>query len=695
MFHSSSLRSRSALLGGVLLAASPALAADPYSLTILHNNDGESRLTSYTDPLTQYGGVARFATLLDTTRTFYQGQGHGVLSIYAGDTFLAGAQFQASLDSGAPGSRTFYDALAISHMGYDASILGNHEFDFGPSVLAEFISDAQATTPTTYLSANLDFSAEADLQAHVTAGRIAPSKVVSVATSAGTKKVGIIGVTTETLAFVSSPGNVAVNPAVAAINAQINHLKNVEMVDHIVLGSHLQGIVADNDLVSSLDGGIDLIIAGGGDQILRNPAAVSPGTVYAGAPASIVDTTGAGPGQTANGLIPGDAVANISPLTNNYPVNSTVTDGDGNTIPIVTTGGSYGYLGRVTLNFDAAGNLTGIDNSSGPQRVASTTADPTHGVAPDTDVQNDAVAPVQTFIAGLAAQKLAETSVQLLQGGSSIIRSRETNLGSLVADGILSAAQDKADDFSVDTPVIALVNGGGIRASVAAGNVSRLDTFNVSPFGNFVAVVEDVKYSDLKLLLENAYSQIIDGNPAAGAQNVTPVASGSGTGRFAHLAGMEVVYDVSQSALTFDAAGNILTPGNRILDITIAGVPVLIDGVWQFDPNTTTVDMALLAFSAAGGDQWFRTASNGSDTYLSQLYSFTTLVGQTDQASLQEYIELIANGDDTFDLSTYLPEYAIQQSIQGGRITVVPEPASFALALLGAGSLLTARRRRA
>jgi 5'-nucleotidase len=84
-------------------------------------------------------------------------------------------------------------------MGYDASIIGNHEFDFGPEVLAEFIGDAQTTNATTYLSSNLTFTAEPTLQAHVTAGRIAPPKLVSVPTAQGTKMIGIIGATTETL----------------------------------------------------------------------------------------------------------------------------------------------------------------------------------------------------------------------------------------------------------------------------------------------------------------------------------------------------------------------------------------------------------------------------------------------------------------------------------------------------------------
>ena len=55
-----------------------------YSLTFLHNNDGESQLLG-TGPNDAFGGIARFATMLDQTRTFYESQGHGVVAVSSGD----------------------------------------------------------------------------------------------------------------------------------------------------------------------------------------------------------------------------------------------------------------------------------------------------------------------------------------------------------------------------------------------------------------------------------------------------------------------------------------------------------------------------------------------------------------------------------------------------------------------------------
>lgn len=655
------------------------LAEAQYSITLLHNNDGESRLLGYSDSITNYGGVARFASLLDETRSYYQSQGHGVVSIFAGDSFLAGKQFQASLNSGSPGSRTFYDALAISRMGYDVSVIGNHEFDFGPSVLAEFISDAQTTNPTTYLSANLDFTAESALKSHYDAGRIAPTKTISVATSAGTKRIGVIGATTETLPFVSSPGGVLVNPVATAVNAQIAALKTAG-VDHIVLAGHLQGLSTDNDLVASLDPGVDLIIAGGGDEILQNTAALDPAAVYnASAPANTKVT----------GLIPGDSSVALSgslvSATNTYPISSTGVDKGGNTIPIVTTGGNYGYLGRVTFQVDSNGNLS-IDASSGPQRVADISADATHGVTANAAIQAESVDPVANFVATLSATKLAETSVKLNQGGSSIIRSRETNLGNLVADSLLYNARTLSGNFGVDQPTIALVNGGGIRANIAAGNVTLSSTFDVSPFGNFVSVVEDVKLSDLRLLLENAYSKTSDDPNTAG---ITPTGS---NGRFAQIAGMEVVYDITATGLTL-GNNTVTQQGSRLLDLTIGETLYLQGGQWLVDADSTTVDVATMDFLAKGGDQYFRYASNGTDTYLSQLYSFTTL-GLTDQNALQNYILHLSGGDTAFDLAGASPDYASEQFLSGGRITAVPEPSTWALLGLAAAAVALRLRRR-
>ncbi|MGB0767261.1 MAG: bifunctional metallophosphatase/5'-nucleotidase [Phycisphaeraceae bacterium] len=654
-FVNKSAFSTLALIGA--MAASPAYA--DYSITVLHNNDGESAIDN----------ISSFATMLQDTRSYYSGQGHGVLSIYAGDSFLAGPEFQASIDTnpGNPLARTYYDARAISQIGYDAAIIGNHEFDAGPDTLAGFIGEAQTFGSVDFLSANLDFTGEANLNALV-GTNLFKSQTYTVSTSDGNKTVGVIGATTTSLPFISSPGNVVVNPLAAAINTEIANLAGA---DHIILASHLQGLSADQNLVASLDPGIDLIIAGGGGEFLASPGAPSPSTVYTTGPGtvppSISDTS---PGASPDGP---------------YPTISAATDGGGNNIPIVTTEGDYDWLGRITLNVDSLGNIT-LDNTSNVQENTGYADDPT--VA-------SIVAPVETFTAALAATQVVTNSGNLVGNEDrDIIRAEEAPLGNLIADAILAKAQDVAASNGVDTATVAVMNGGGIRSSFLAngesvgskgpddGIVSRLETFDVLPFGNSMAIIEDVTSEDFLQVLEVAVSKVFDGKPGSG---IDPDQNGvSDTGRFLHFAGGSLVYDIEEQGMVLDDNGNIVTQGERVVSFILDDGTVLIE-----DGEAVaglTIDVAGLSFTLGGGDQLFDEAYT-SIAYTPTLLSDTAgLVG--DQRLLEEYLEALSGGDTSFDLSSDFR----YDNVADGRIVVIPEPGS--LALLGLGGLLVARRRR-
>ncbi len=69
-------------------------------------------------------------------------------------------------------------------------------------------------------------------------------------------------------------------------------------------------------------------------------------------------------------------------------------------------------------------------------------------------------------------------------------RTEETNLGDLIADALLWSVQSKGSAVTVDAAhTVAITNGGGIRASIAAGDITKSDINTVLPFGNTVAVV--------------------------------------------------------------------------------------------------------------------------------------------------------------------------------------------------------------
>lgn len=566
-------------LAGLLVALVSAAPAQAFSLTILHNNDGESDLLAGEDG---FGGAAQFVGEVNRLRA--ESTTDDILVLSSGDNYLPGLEFNASLNDG-----VFYDAIALNNIGYDAIILGNHDFDFGPDILADFITEYNAIGGTgTYLSANLDFTGEADLQALVDAGSIAKSVIVE---KAG-EQIGIVGATTPNLPFIASPGDVVVDQNVqAAVQAEIDALTEAD-VENIIFVSHLQGVAEDEALIAQLTG-VDIAIAGGGDELLDS-------------------------GDDSN-LIPGDTAGDTYPIT--------VTDADGNSVPVVTTTGQYRYVGQLVVEFEN-GVATVVDPGTVSDPVA---------VAGEVDAATEAAVtnPVQAAVDAVEENVIAISEVGL-DGITDNIRSRETNLGNLIADSFLWQANELAADFGLGTVDIALGNGGGIRNDnvIPAGDFTEADTFNILPFSNFLSVFEDIDGDTLKDLLENAVSRIqLD-------ENGEPQRVGGGTGRFAQVAGLNLEYNPTQLALTFDEEGNIDEPGERVINVTLDdGTPIIADG--QVLPDAPSVSLAIVDFLARGGDQYpfgDATFTNLGVTYQQALANYVTdeLGGQITAAEYPE-----------------------------------------------------------
>lgn len=555
----------------------PAIARPALRLTLLHSNDGESKLLGAPADPENFGGIARFATLVDNLRAEAvvpppTGPGDplrgGSLLLSSGDNFLAGPEFQASLDKGVP----FYDSIALREIGYDGSAIGNHEFDFGPDVLADFIAGFNGEVP--FISANLDFSEEPRLAALVADGTIVSRAVFRV----GGQRVGVVGATTPDLASISSPRDVEVRQNVGRIvQNQVNGLVRTG-VNKIILISHLQNIDEDVALLAGLRN-IDVAIAGGGDELLANPGDL---------------------------LVPGDTIS-VDPITGeprSYPIYAT--DKDGVQVPVVTTAGDYKYVGRLVIDFDFRGRVTAIGDESGPVRVSGVAPD---AVAPDPEIQELVVEPVQEYVDELEQDVIAQSEVALEGRRDPGIRTEETNLGNLLADALLDAGEDNAAEFEVVPPDVALQNGGGIRNNslIPAGPITRLDTFSIAPFSNFVSVVPDVPRDTFKDLLENAVSKL----PAA-------------DGRFAQVAGFSFTYDVTGTPMIIDENGVITQEGDRVVDVTLDdGTVVVQDGAVVAGPG---IAVATNDFSARGGDQ-----------YPFGGLPFTT-VGVSYQQALEDYI---------------------------------------------------------
>ena len=542
------------LVFGMSLAASGS-SSPKVTVTILHLNDNESQLLNAGNGLQDFGGAARAVTVVKNLRS--AAKGGVVLTVSAGDNFLIGPEFKASLaafNSALGGLNTYFDARTLDAIGYDAIVFGNHDFDFGPDLLKDFISTGFINTFPRFLSANIDFTGEPALQTLVKHGRIAKRIIIE----KNGHTFGIIGATTPQLPFISRPGNVVVDAdLVAVVQKEINALFS-SGVNKIIFVSHLQDIADDKALIAQLRG-VDIAIAGGGNEVLANPGDL---------------------------LLPGDRPAG------RYPV--VVKDLSGRKVPIVTTGGEYKYVGRLSVDFDiTTGDITRINSDSGPIRVVG--GPHPDAVKPDPEVQSQVTEPVRAYVNKLEKNVIARSEVAL-NGKRNNVRSKETNIGCLVADSLLSEARRLSASLGFKAPAIALTNGGGIRNNtiIPAGEISERDTYDIAPFANFVIVFENVSVTTLKILLENAVSRIdSQGNLA-----------GSGTGRFSQVAGFSFEYDPSRQALEIDHDGQIVTPGKRITRVVLDDKTQLIeDGIIVAAPSYTLA-VATTDFLARGGDQY-------------------------------------------------------------------------------------------
>ena len=370
------------------------------------------------------------------------------------------------------------------------------------------------------------------------------------------ERVGIIGATTPGLPYLSSPRNVRVAQDVAAVVQQEIDALQGEGVNKIIVVSHLQGIAGDLALAAALRG-VDVMIAGGGDELLANEGDL---------------------------LLPGDGEKIFGP----YPL--IAPDADGDDVTVVVAPGRYTYVGRLIVEFDVNGTIAAIDPASGPVRVAG--GDHPDAVRPDPAVMEQVVTPVADFISGLAATTVGATEVSL-DGRRRSVRTEETNQGNLIADALLWQANELADRYSVQVADVALQNGGGIRNDnvLPAGTLYELDIFSMAPFSNFLAIVPDVSVEQFKEILENAVSRVERGD-----------------GRFPQIAGFSMTWDPNGTSQELDDNGQVVTPGTRIRSVQLG------DGTWLVRDGDVVagagpVHVATLDFLARGGDEYpFRSA---------------------------------------------------------------------------------------
>jgi 5'-nucleotidase/UDP-sugar diphosphatase len=389
----------------------------------------------------------------------------------------------------------------MNGLGFHAMTLGNHEFDDGDDKLALFIKGVNFPV----VSANLDVSKSRELK-----DRVKPFTVATI----GGQKIGIIGLTTADTLNNSHPGKdiVFTDDYAGCVQKAADQLEKIG-VNKIVVLSHI-GLDEDRKLAAKVSK-IDAIVGGHSHTLLSNTS------------------------KEAKDV---------------YPV--VVKDRDGRNVYIVQAGGGDGrFVGRLNLEFDAAGVVTTADGDC--VYLAKS-------IAADADAQKT-VDQMTKRVAGLMAKPIVcpdgREARALDDFPAKLVRDEETAIGNLVTDAMRQRSGADA----------ALAGGGGIRNGIPAGPIMLGTLVNAFPFNNTLCVVR-IKGKVIVEALEHGLSRYT---------------VESGRGKFLHVSGLRY---------TFDPAKPV---GSRVVRVEVLGPD-------RFDPlePEKTYKVACDSFQWGGGDDF-------------------------------------------------------------------------------------------
>lgn len=212
---------------------------------------------------------------------------------------------------------------------------------------------------------------------------------------------------------------------------------------------------------------------------------------------------------------------------------------------IVQTGEYTKQLGLVNVYFKEDGSFTFmptlIDKATGM------------GFAENAEVKA-VIDGIKADFEVITSEVVGHTDVKLI-GEREIVRKGESNMGNLITNALLETTG--AD--------VALTNGGGIRSSIEAGDITKKDVITVLPFGNYGVMIE-VTGQNIKDALEVGASKYPEAN-----------------GAFSHVAGMSYTFDPTKEV------------GDRVQEIQVAGKPIDFKATYKLATND---------FMAAGGDNY-------------------------------------------------------------------------------------------
>ncbi|EHR4995259.1 bifunctional UDP-sugar hydrolase/5'-nucleotidase UshA [Vibrio parahaemolyticus] len=430
-------------LSAAILASLAGCASQPahewnadttYKLTVLHTNDHHGRF--WQNKHGEYGMAAR-KTLIDDLRDEIQAEGGSVLLLSGGD--INTGVPESDLQDAEP------DFKGMSKIGYDAMALGNHEFDNPLDVL--FKQQDWANFPM--LSANI--------YDKKTGKRL--FQPYAMFNKQGIK-IAVIGLTTEDTAKLGNPefiGQVDFRDPKAEAKELIAELKKTENPDLIFAVTHMghyengnRGINAPGDVALARylnEGDLDMIVGGHSQE----PVCME------------------GPNVIKKNFKPGDE---CQPDQQNGTY--------------IVQAHEWGkYVGRADYEF-RNGELSMVSYDLIPVNLKKkiNVYDQSQRVFVQDEITQDKVMldflrPFQEKGQSQLNVKIAESNGKL-EGDRDVVRFQQTNLGRLIATAHMERA--KAD--------FAVMNSGGVRDSIEAGDITYKDVLTVQPFGNMVSYVD-------------------------------------------------------------------------------------------------------------------------------------------------------------------------------------------------------------
>jgi 5'-nucleotidase len=220
------------------------------------------------------------------------------------------------------------------------------------------------------------------------------------------------------------------------------------------------------------------------------------------------------------------------------------------------------YLGHLEVTFDDAGEVL---YAEGNTMLLDASVTPDEGIAAR-------VAELAGPIEEMMAEVVGET-VEFIEGDRSVCRAMECPMGNLVADAML----DRVAEQGIQ---IAIANGGGLRASIDAGEVTMGEVFTVLPFQNTLATFQ-LTGAGVLAALENGVSQVEEG-----------------AGRFPQVSGLRFVWNPAAE------------PGSRIVSAEVD-----MGGTWEALDPEATYGVVSNNFMRGGGDGYSVFARDAVNAY--------------------------------------------------------------------------------